>query len=153
MRRSEREIKDRASIEAIIRKSAVCHLGLCDAAGQPYVVPLCFGYEDGAVYFHAPGTGRKIEMIEANPRVCVQFDCDAEIVEGETACAWTMRYRSAIGFGTASRVDDEHEKRKALALLMRQYSPEPFDFTEEQVARVTILKVVLQALTGKQSGY
>lgn len=153
MRRAEREITDRAEIDAIIRKSLVCRLGLADAEGQPYVVPLCFGYEGDTLYFHCAAMGRKLDLVAANPRVCVEFDTDAEIVEGANACAWTIRYRSAIGFGRVTRVEDPDEKLKALRLLMAQYAPGHFAFSERQVERVTIVKVTLDTLTGKQSGY
>ncbi len=39
MRRKDKEIRDIATIEDIIRKASVCRLALCDN-GWPYVVPL-----------------------------------------------------------------------------------------------------------------
>ena len=56
MRRKEKEIKDTAEIEEILSKAFVCRLGLCDN-GRPYVVPLCFGYEDNALYIHCAKEG------------------------------------------------------------------------------------------------
>ena len=82
MRKSEKEIVEESAIEAVIRQSLVCRLGL-SAGGQPYVVPLCFGYEDGFLYFHAALEGRKMDMIKNNDRVCVEFDTNTEIIEGE----------------------------------------------------------------------
>ena len=52
MRRKDREITDRAEIEAILNEAMVCRIGLADG-GEPYVVPLSFGYEDGSVYIHS----------------------------------------------------------------------------------------------------
>jgi len=46
MRRNEKEITEESAIEGIIRQSLVCRLAVSDGI-QPYVVPLCFGYEDG----------------------------------------------------------------------------------------------------------
>ncbi len=59
MRRKEKEIADKSEIESIIRKSLVCRLGIVDA-GLPYIVPLCFGYDNGALFFHSAKEGRKI---------------------------------------------------------------------------------------------
>jgi nitroimidazol reductase NimA-like FMN-containing flavoprotein (pyridoxamine 5'-phosphate oxidase superfamily) len=48
MRRKEREIKDVAAIEDILKRAFVCRLGLCED-NQPYVVPLCHGYKDNSL--------------------------------------------------------------------------------------------------------
>lgn len=152
MRRSEKKITDESALKAVIQQSLVCRLGLSDGC-QPYVVPLSFGYEDGFLYFHAAHEGRKIEMIRRNDRVCFEFDVNAEIVEGQEACGWSMRYRSVIGFGKAVILDDIEEKRRGLEIIMRQYSDRSFLFPEESVARTAVIKVAIESMAGKQSGY
>ena len=152
MRRNEKEIKDPATLRAIIQQSKVCRVGLSDG-NRPYIVPLCFGYEDGFLYFHAAHEGQKIEIIKKNNRVCFEFDVNAEIVEEQQACEWGMRYQSVIGFGTAVFLDDVEEKRRALEIIMRQYSDRSFLFPEHSVASTTVLKVAIESMTGKQSGY
>ena len=67
MRRKDCEITDRAEIEAILKKALVCRIGLADG-GEPYIVPLSFGYEDGAVYLHSAVEGKKIAMLQKNSR-------------------------------------------------------------------------------------
>ena len=52
MRRKDREITDRAEIESILNEAMVCRIGLADG-GEPYVVPISFGYEGGEVYLHS----------------------------------------------------------------------------------------------------
>ena len=42
---------NKRNIEAIIRKAAVCRLGILDG-DTPTIVPLCFGYRDNTLYFH-----------------------------------------------------------------------------------------------------
>ncbi len=51
MRRKDKEMTDPDAIASVIRRSTVCRLGMSDD-NQPYVVPMSFGYKDGAVYFH-----------------------------------------------------------------------------------------------------
>ena len=41
-------IKNRDTIEEIIRSAQVCRIGLVDD-GEPYIVPVCFGYVDGVL--------------------------------------------------------------------------------------------------------
>jgi len=150
VRRSEKTIADRAEINSIIRHSQVFRLGLSDR-GQPYIVPLCFGYDGAALYFHCATEGRKLEILRQNNRVCFEFDNAEGMVEGEQACQWSMRYRSVIGFGTAHEIKEASEKRNALALLMAQYSERMFSFPEPMVNRVVVIKVEIESLTGKQS--
>jgi nitroimidazol reductase NimA-like FMN-containing flavoprotein (pyridoxamine 5'-phosphate oxidase superfamily) len=152
MRRSEKEIADESALKAVIHQSMVCRLGLSDGY-HPYVVPLCFGYEDGFLYFHAALEGRKIEIIKRNNRVCFEFDIHAKIVESKEACDWGMRYKSVIGFGKAVILDDIEEKRRALEIIMRQYSDRSFLFPDDSVTRTAVIRVAIDSITGKQSGY
>ena len=56
MRRKEKEITDKTAMESIILKSSVCRLALSEE-NRPYIVPLCFGYEDDTLYFHSAREG------------------------------------------------------------------------------------------------
>ena len=105
MRRNEREIKGRKDIDDIIKRCRVCHLAMCDD-GQPYIVPLNFGYDGGFLYFHAAPEGRKIDIIKRNNRVGFEFDILHDIVTAEQACKWGAKYESVMGSGTAEIVDD-----------------------------------------------
>ena len=83
-------------MDGIIKRCRVCHLALCDD-GQPYVVPLSFGYDGEYLYFHAAREGRKIDIIKKNHRVGFEFDILQEIVKSEDACSWGAKYESVIG--------------------------------------------------------
>ena len=117
------------------------------------LVPVCFGYEGKALYFHAALEGRKIDIMKENDRACFEFDSNLEIVEGDEACDWGMRYRSVIGFGTTVFLHDPEQKRKALGIIMRQYSEKTFRFPDSWVERTAVVKVAIDSMTGKQSGY
>ena len=102
MRRKDREISDLGEIESIIQRSDICRLAFCDR-GKPYVVPLCFGYRQGALYFHSAREGRKLDMIRNNSLVCFEMDIDQELIRSIDRCS--MRYRSVIGSGLARIVE------------------------------------------------
>src|SRR5208283_982998 len=140
MRRNEREITDRKDIDDIIRRCRVCHLAMCDE-GQPYVVPLNFGYDGGFLYFHAAPEGRKIDIIKRNNRVGFEFDILHDIVTAEQACKWGAKYESVMGSGTAEIVDDLEAKKEALQLIMRQYGNGTWDFKEEILKKTLVLRV------------
>jgi nitroimidazol reductase NimA-like FMN-containing flavoprotein (pyridoxamine 5'-phosphate oxidase superfamily) len=152
MRRNEKRVTNRAEIDDVIRSSRACRLVMSDG-DRPYVVPLCFGYDGSALYFHCAGEGRKLDILRKNSQVCVEFDIPGDVVEAEDACGWGMRFRSVIAFGTALIVEDPEEKRKGLNLLVAQYSRpgQDFSFRSASVARTTVIKVVIDEITGKQS--
>ncbi len=150
MRRTEKEIGNRAEIDSIIRRSQVCRLGLCDQ-GSPYVVPLCFGYDGQALYFHCAREGRKLDILRQNDRVCFEFDIVEGMVEEDQGCDWGIRYQSVIGFGRASVVVNAEDKAQALALIMAQYSERTYSFPPDAVSRTAVVKIEIKSLTGKQA--
>jgi nitroimidazol reductase NimA-like FMN-containing flavoprotein (pyridoxamine 5'-phosphate oxidase superfamily) len=119
---------------------------------RPYVVPMCFGYESGVLYLHSAGAGRKIDILKTNPNVCVEFEGETALVEGQTACGFGMRYESVLAFGTARFIDDPILKRRALDILMRHYAKGPFEYPDNALSETVILRVDIDTLTGKRSG-
>jgi len=152
MRRKEKEITKKSEIEAVIHKSLVCRVGLSDN-NIPYVVPLCFGYQDNTIYVHGFLKGRKIDILRKNRNVCFEFDINTEIVEGEKACEWGMKYQSVIGFGKGSFLEEPEDKKRALNIIMNQYSGRTFQFPENVVNGVAVIKIEIASMTGKQSGF
>ena len=150
MRRQEREIRDEAEIQEILEKGLVCRLGLYD--GQyPYVVPLNYGYRNGCMYFHCAREGKKTDILKKNGRVCIEVDIDFRVVRGETPCRWTAKYRSVIGFGRARIIDDEREKKAGLDVIMAHYGGSGGGYDEKSLQRTSLIEVVLESVTGKQS--
>jgi len=149
MRRSDREITDRENIDGIIRRCPICHLALCDE-GQPYVVPLNFGYDGERIFFHCAVEGRKVDIVRKNPRVCVEFAIPGAIAKGEQACDWGSTFESVIAFGQARILDQPDEKRTALACIMEQYSNESWTFPDDMVARTCCIAVSVEEITGKR---
>ena len=152
MRRKEKEITDKTAIESIILRSSVCRLAFSEE-DRPYIVPLCFGYEDDTLYFHSAREGRKLDILRKNNKVCFEFDIDNEIVEADDACRWTMNFQSVIGLGRGSIIDDIEAKRKAFNIIMQQYSRNSYEYPDKTVKKIVIIKVEIEHMTGKQSGY
>jgi hypothetical protein len=148
MRRTDREIKDRRDIDDIIGRCRVCRLGLCDE-GRPYIVPLSFGYDGSALYFHAAGEGRKIDILKKNNQVCFELDILHDIVSGDQICRWGMAYESVIGFGAAEVLHDLESKRRALACIVRRYGSEETDFPGPMLAGTTVIRVRIEEVSGK----
>jgi hypothetical protein len=150
LRRKDKEVTEKSEIESIIRKSLVCRLGLADN-GTPYIVPLCFGYKDNCLYFHSAREGRKIDILKRNNEVCFEFDDNLQVKSGKAACDWGMKYRSVIGYGRASFIEDPEAKRKALDIIMAQYADGAFEYSEKALGEALVIKVEIQSMTGKKS--
>ena len=139
-------------MDRIVEQAQVCHLGLCDGEG-PYVVPVCFGYDGRALYFHSAPRGRKIRAIAADGAVCFEVETDVELVPAERACKWSIRYRSVMGTGRAALVEDAEGKRRALNAIMRKYSGQDWDFGGFDLNRVAVVRIEIESMTGKTAGY
>ena len=152
MRREDKEIRDKDEIESIVQRAIVCRVAFSEN-DVPYIVPVNFGYEDDCLYVHSAPEGKKIEIIKQNNNVCFELDIDHEVVRAETPCNWAMKYRSVIGFGKAFLVRDVEEKRKALNTIVEHYSGKPSDYPESAISNVAIIKVEIESMTGRKSGY
>jgi nitroimidazol reductase NimA-like FMN-containing flavoprotein (pyridoxamine 5'-phosphate oxidase superfamily) len=152
MRRKEQEITDRTTLESVLQRATVCRLGLA-AGDEPYVVPVSFGYQDSCLYVHSSPEGKKVEMIRKNPRVCFEVDVDTELVRKGGSCSWSVRYRSVIGWGRAAFLTDEEEKRYALDVIVAHYGAEPGGYTEKALREVAVIRISVEEMTGKKSGY
>jgi len=151
MRRKEKEITDRAEMEAVIAEAQVCRLAMCDGV-QPYVVPLCFGYAEGAFYFHCAVEGRKLDVLKQNPNVCLELEAGVSLKTGVNACNWGMNFRSVIACGRVERVDGAEARQRALDLIMAHYAPGQFDYAEAALAKIVVLQVKTTSMTGKKAG-
>ncbi|MEJ2724070.1 MAG: pyridoxamine 5'-phosphate oxidase family protein [Deltaproteobacteria bacterium] len=153
MRKKEREIKERREIESVIHRSRVCRLAMSEG-DCPYVVPLCFGYKDNALYFHTAMKGMKMDILKKNSRVCFEFDLDHEMVTSPNPCDWGIKYRSVIGFGNAVLLEQSEPKKKALQIILEHYGAKgPFSYSEKGFRKTMIIKVGIESVTGKKAGY
>ena len=153
MRRKDREVTNIEDVLRIVDKAKVLHLGLFDSK-YPYVLPLHFGYEysGGSLvfYLHSAKEGHKLDLIRANPNVCVEMECEVELVSGgEIPCQYGATYASLIGRGRAETVSDEQERIRGLSLLMKNQAGREFIINSQMVSTVEIVKVVLSEFTAK----
>lgn len=153
MRRKERAITDKQTIESILKEAHICRIAMCDE-DLPYIVPMNFGYKDACIYLHSAKEGRKIDILKRNPHICFEVESKVEIKTGEKACNWGMKYISVIGSGKVIFVYEEQEKLEALNILMEKYAgTTAFEYREESLSKVQILKIKIEEMTGKKAGY
>ena len=151
MRRKEKEIIDIKALNEIIGSAQICRLGLTDE-NAPYIVPLCFGHKDSILYFHSVAEGKKIEILKKNPNVCFELDQNIEVLKADKPCKWGMKYQSIIGYGKAIFIETLEEKCEALKIIMSQYTDDSFSIQDSAISSTTVFKVIIDKMTGKQSG-
>ena len=152
MRKREREITDETMIRDILDRAQVIHLGLSDE-GQPYVVPMNYGYvlEDGKLTFYLHGAleGYKYDVMEKNPRISFSIECDVKLFEGRVACQYGTVYSSIMGKGTAVLVEDIEEKKQAMSVLMKTQTGKDFTFDEKLVSIVRVIRLDITEFSAK----
>lgn len=153
MRRKDREITRIEDILSIVDRAKVLRLGLFDD-NFPYIVPLHFGYEyaEGKLifYMHSAKEGHKLDLIRRNQNVCIELDCDTELMSGgDIPCSYSSSFASLIGRGLAEIVDDEQEKVRGLYLLMKNQTGREFEITTQMASAVAIIKVMVCDFSAK----
>lgn len=148
----EREVTDPATILEILDKSKVVNVAMIDG-DEPYLVPLNYGYtmEDGklTLYVHGATTGRKLDVLHANPKVFIELDCDRMPFDGKVPCQYGMIYSSVMGKGKAVILEDPQEKMAALTILMKTQTGKDFEFNERLVSIVSVIRIDVEEYTAK----
>lgn len=149
MRRKDRMITPKQA-EALLIRGDHGILSTVGADGYPYGIPVNYAYENGMIYVHcAKGVGKKIENINGNPKVCFTVVGDTQVVPAE----FSTNYESAVAFGTAREITEPEEKRAALELLIRKYSPEFLEegrqYIEKSAAVTGVYEISVQHMSGK----
>ena len=152
MRRKDREITDPKIIEEILNNSQVCRVALNDSE-FPYIVPFNYGYRDNVLYFHSAASGKKIDLIQKNNKVCFEIEFVSQLIKHEQSCKWSTIYRSIIGFGKIEIITDVKEKKRGLDIIMAHYGKTENNlYNEMNIEKIVVLRLTIHKLTGKQSG-
>lgn len=153
MTRREREVTDINEILKIMDACKIVHVGLVDG-DQPYVLPMNYGYtyKDGkmVIYLHGAKKGYKYDLIEKNPKVCFEMECDVVPFEGKVACQYGNSYSCVMGKGKAVIVEDVNEKMQALSILMKCQTGGDFTFNEELVSIVNVIRIDVSEFSAKK---
>ncbi|HEY1210972.1 MAG TPA: pyridoxamine 5'-phosphate oxidase family protein [Terracidiphilus sp.] len=129
-------------------------MATCDSAGQPYITPLNYLYRESKIYFHSKLTGRKLDNIAENSRVCFEVSKVEKItVSNDRPCACSTRYTSVLAFGAARVIPDGAEKTALLNLLVARYAAgKPFQPVEDcHAAECAVVEIRIDEISGKRN--
>jgi uncharacterized protein len=146
------EIKTREGMEEILSRADICYVGIIDLEGNPYVLPMNFGYYDGVVYLHSGPTGSCIDMLRRNNNVCLTFSVGHELVyqDLQVGCSYRMKSKSLICRGSVMFVEEMQAKRKALDIIMKHYTDYPATYSDPAVCNVQVWKIVINSMTARE---
>ena len=138
-------------IEELLARALVGRLGM-SRDKEPYVVPVCFVYHGGKIYFHSARHGRKMDFMRANPAVCFQVD-EYSLVSSSKPCKFTMNYHSVVAVGRVRFLSDSGEKLKILKLLVRKYDRDNLAelLSEKKTNRVEVGEITVTEISGKKN--
>jgi len=153
MRRREKEIKEKAVLEEILRENQVGRLGTA-VDGRPYVVPMNYVYTNDRIILHTHRDGKKVKDIQRNPLVCFEVD-SGDIMKGDDPCEYSWRYRSVIANGTATLIEEPEEKLKALRLISDKYAfGKGRRLNLEKLSKfrdLVVVEIIVDEMTGKKN--
>jgi nitroimidazol reductase NimA-like FMN-containing flavoprotein (pyridoxamine 5'-phosphate oxidase superfamily) len=141
-------------IEKVINSCDVCFVGMADDDGTPYVLPMNFGYRDKTVILHSAPDGRKVDILNKNPKVSIVFSTGSDLVyqHKQVACSYRVRSTSVIISGVVEFVEDNESKREALNILMDNYSVDDFNYSDPAVRNVKVWRVKAETMTCREFG-
>ena len=147
-------IENKEQVEEIISRCDICFVGITDLEGNPYVIPMNFGYQDGVIYLHSGPTGSSIDMLARNNRVCITFSVDHELVfqHPKVACSYRMRAKSVICRGRVNFIEDPEESA-AYKMNSPQITPIYTEFSADRQAVGQSVSISVICNENNQSGY
>lgn len=115
----ERGSHDPTTIHAILDEALVCHLGLVDPEGRPFVVPTIHARVDDHLFLHGSPANRALRAAGRDGvDACVAVTLVDGLVLARSAFHHSVNYRSVVVYGKAAPVDDMAEKAKALEAIV-----------------------------------
>ena len=145
-RHAERGSFDRAQANAIIDEAYIAHVGFV-VDGEPRVLPMTFGRDGEVLYLHG-AVGNAMLRAGTDAPVCVTFTLLDGLVLARSAFHHSMNFRSVVLVGTATKVDDVDEKRRAFDVIVdhvmagRSQVARPADDVETRTTLVLRLPIV-----------
>jgi nitroimidazol reductase NimA-like FMN-containing flavoprotein (pyridoxamine 5'-phosphate oxidase superfamily) len=148
MRRQER-VLDESRMKELLLTGEYGVLSTTSIDGFAYGIPLSYAYQNEIIYFHSAMEGHKLDNITAYPLVSFCIVGNTEVAPS----AFTTGYESIIVFGIIEIVEVDDEKRTALRLIVKKYSPgyvEDGDaYIERAIHKTKVLKLTIKKITGK----
>ena len=147
-------IIEKEELESVITQSDICFVGITEADGSPYVIPMNFGYSDNEIILHSGPHGKHLDLLALNNRVCVTFCTDGKLVyqHPDVACSYSMVAKSVLCKGSVTFIENMDEKEEAMNITMKNYTDRPFKYSKPALENIKVWRVKIDEMTGKSFG-
>ena len=152
-RRTDRTMKTSREMELLLERMPVGRLAVTTEDG-PYIIAVNYLFFEGSIYFHSGLSGRKMEALQADSRVCFLVDEVGPQVLWEQGCGISQVYKSVVCFGKAEFVEGPLEKRGILERMVRKYVPSSYPFSpmkDQNVNKTAVVRIVIESMSGKEN--
>lgn len=151
-RMPKRASYDRATVEAILDESPICHVGFV-VDGQPYVIPTLYTRVGNRLYFHGSAASRMLCSLREGIPVCITVTLLDGLVLARSAFHHSMNYRSVVILGTAVEVTDRAERLAALKAIVEHVVPNRWEDvrwpSEQELKATLVLSLPLEEVSAK----
>ena len=151
--RTDRTMKTSREMELLLERMPVGRLAVTDEDG-PYIIAVNYLFFEGSIYFHSGLSGRKMEALQADSRVCFLVDEVGPQVLWERGCGISQVYKSVVCFGKAEFVEGLLEKRGILERMVKKYVPSSYPLspmTDQNVKKTAVVRIVIESMSGKEN--
>ncbi len=150
-RLKERGRYEREVVNGVLDAGQICHVGVV-VRGTPTVLPMAYGRIDDVLYLHG-AVGNALLRASVGVDVCVTVTLLDGLVLARSAFHHSMNYRCAVVFGTAERVVDPGEQRRAAAAIVDHVVVGRSDVarppTDEELRATAILRLPIDEASAK----
>jgi hypothetical protein len=150
LRRKDRAMKT-SQMELLLERLPVGRLAVTTKDG-PYIIPVNYLFFEGSLYFHSALSGRKVEALRADARVCFLVDEVGPQVVWEQGCGISQIYKSVVCFGKADFMEDPIEQRRILEKMVQKYVPSAYPLSpmkDQNIAVTAVVRIVIESMSGK----
>jgi nitroimidazol reductase NimA-like FMN-containing flavoprotein (pyridoxamine 5'-phosphate oxidase superfamily) len=113
---------DRDTVNSIFDEALICHVGFV-ADGSPFVIPTIHARVGDTLYFHGSPASRMLRQMKKGTDVTVTVTIVDGIIAARSAFHHSLRYRSAMVFGSTRVVDDPAERTIAFEAITNAVIP------------------------------
>ena len=141
---AQRNCTDKEKIEIFLLESRTGVIGMT-RDGFPYAVPVNYVWNNGSIYFHGMGSGKKVDILSKNPMVCFTVYKEIGTVTDPVPAHADTSYLSVMIFGKAEKVTDLQEATEALQKVLDKYMPKYY----KQPLNSTFIEKYRSSMDGK----
>jgi nitroimidazol reductase NimA-like FMN-containing flavoprotein (pyridoxamine 5'-phosphate oxidase superfamily) len=134
-------------IEELLQTATVCRLGI-HFDGETYVVPMTFAYDGHSIIGHSTD-GKKLQMLRASPRVCIELDHMDDLSNWKSVIAWGT-FAELVGDPAVRAMQTLVERMMPLVVASGAAHPHA-SYTDGQAPKpgAAVFHIALERKTGR----